>query len=358
MTLTSTAAFAGGEPFGKTADGTPVERYTLKNSKGVIARVMTRGATLTELHVPDKAGKVADVVLGFDNVAGYESDDNQYFCCTTGRVANRIAKGKFTLNGKEYSLAVNNGPNSLHGGLKKSLDKVVWKAEEVSGPHGPGVAFKYASPDGEEGYPGKLDITVTYSLNDAGELRIEYVATTDKATPINLTNHAYFNLGGAGSETVLNHELQLMADKYTAADDTLIPTGKIEAVKGTALDFTTPHKIGERIAGLIDTPFLGYDHNFVATDASSQLKKIARLKDPTSGRVLTVSTTEPAVQFYSGNFLKGQTGKGGKTYALRSAMCLETQHYPDSANHPEFPSTILKPGDTYRHTCIYAVSAE
>ena len=361
LLFASTAALAAppkAEPFGKTADGTPVERYTLKNAHGVIAKIITRGATLTELHVPDKSGKVADVVLGWDDVAGYESADNQYFGCTVGRVGNRIAKGKFKLNGKDYALAINNEPNSLHGGAKRSLDKVVWKAEPVETPNGPGVRFTYTSPDGEEGYPGTLKSSVTYSLNDKNELRIDYEATTDKATPINLTNHSYFNLAGAGSPTVLDHVLQVSAGKYTPTDDTLIPTGKIESVEGTPLDFRKATRIGDRIEKLTNTANLGYDHNLVLDGPSGQLRPIATLKDPSSGRTLKVSTTEPGVQFYSGNFLKGQKGKGGKTYNHRSAVCLETQHFPDSINHPEFPKAVLEPGETYRHTCVYAVSAE
>lgn len=351
---------AGPEPFGKTAEGVAVELYTLKNANGMVAKLMTRGATLVQLHVPDKDGKPADVVNGFDDVAGYESDRNQYFGCTTGRVANRIAKGKFTLDGNDYELAVNNGPNALHGGTKRSLDKVVWRAREIENERGKGVRFTYTSPDGEEGYPGNLRMNVTYLLTDSNELRITYQAETDKATPVNLTNHSYFNLGGHGSDTVLGHELTINADRYTPADDTLIPTGKIENVAGTPLDFRTTHVIGERISALVDTSFLGYDHNFVLSgEAGGRRPRLcARVKDPKSGRVMTVSTTEPGVQFYSGNFLFGQEGKDGKVYKLRSALCLETQHYPDSVNHSEFPTTILKPDETYRHVCVYAFSAE
>lgn len=358
--VTAPVARAESQPFGKTADGTPVQLYTLTNANGMVAKIMTRGATLVELHVPDKEGKLADVVNGFDDVAGYESEGNQYFGCTTGRVANRIAKGKFTLDGKDYTLAVNNGPNALHGGTERSLDKVVWSAEEVDGRNGKGVRFTYTSTDGEEGFPGTLQIAVTYSLNDNNALRIQYTATTDKPTPVNLTNHTYFNLSGHGSDTVLDHELMINADRYTPADDTLIPTGEIAPVAGTPLDFRMPHVIGARIDELVETPFLGYDHNFVLNREEGQRgpQLCARLKDPKSGRVLTVRTTEPGVQFYSGNFLMGQKGKDGKEYKLRSALCLETQHYPDSVNHPEFPSTILKPGETYRHVCVYAFSAE
>jgi aldose 1-epimerase len=322
------------------------------------AKVITYGATLTELHVPDKKGQTADVVLGLDDMAGYQSDANQFFGCTTGRVCNRIARGKFTLDGKEYTLAVNNGKNHLHGGTKRSLDKVVWKAKAEPEKGGTAcVAFTYESPDGEEGYPGKLNLRVVYCLTDKNELRIAYHASTDKATPVNLTNHSYFNLAGAGAASVLDHELTIAADKYTPADDTLIPTGKIEPVAGTPLDFTKPAKIGARIEMLTKTPYLGYDHNYVLNKAD--LKEPAvRLLDPSSGRRMTVYTDQPGVQFYSGNFLKGSKGKGGKTYAHRSALCLETQHFPDSVNHPEFPSTILKPGQEYKHVTIFAFSAE
>ncbi|MFG0336235.1 MAG: aldose epimerase family protein [Maioricimonas sp. JB049] len=352
------AEVSGPEPFGKTSDGTPVERYTLSNGNGVVAKLMTRGATLTELHVPDKEGNVADVVLGFDSVAGYESEANQYFGCTTGRVANRIAQGKFTLGGEEYSLAVNNGPNHLHGGTERSLDKVVWAAKTVKTKFGDGVRFTYVSPDGEEGYPGKLRVTVTYTLSSDNDLRISYTASTDQATPVNLTNHSYFNLAGHGSDTVLGHRLKINADRYTPTDDTLIPTGELAAVEGTPLDFRKMKRIGKEIEQLVDTAALGYDHNYVLNGEAGKLRLAARLKDPESGRVLIVRTTEPGIQFYSGNFLHGQTGKGGKEYPLRSAVCLETQHFPNSVNEPDFPSVILKPGEKYRHVCSYTLKAE
>jgi aldose 1-epimerase len=343
-------------PFGKTSDGTAVELYTLKNKKGMVAKLMTLGATLVELHVPDKSGQLADVVLGFDDVVGYQSDKNQYFGCTTGRVANRIAKGRFTLDGKEYKVAVNNGPNHLHGGVKRSLDKVVWKAEPVKGANA--VRFSYTSPDGEEGFPGNLAITVTYTLTDDGTLRIDYTATTDKATPVNLTNHSYFNLAGAGSGTALDHDLMIAADEYIPVDDTLIPTGKIAPVAGTPMDFTKPTRIGARVDALVKTPTMGYDHCYVLRKRGAEPTLAAKLRDPKSGRVMTVLTTEPGVQLYTGNFLSGQKGKGGKTYNQRDAVCLETDHFPDSVNHPEFPSIILRPGQTYRQTCIYAFSTE
>lgn len=361
LTLLVSASTLASEPtvedFGKTKDGEAVQLYTLKNEKGLVAKIMTRGATLVELHAPDKDGKSADIILGWDDVAGYESEDNQYFGCTTGRVCNRIAKGKFTLDGEEYTLATNNDPNHLHGGAERSLDKVVWKATPFTNKFGQGIRFNYTSPDGEEGYPGKLKVSVSYVLaNSANRLTINYKATTDKATPVNLTNHAYFNLGGAGSDTVLNHQLKLNADNYTPTDDTLIPTGKIESVEKTPLDFRKMRKIGARVEKLTETAALGYDHNFVLNpkkDNDSRYNLAAMLRDPESGRTLRISTTEPGIQFYSGNFLKGQNGKDGKTYAHRSALCLETQHFPDSVNHDSFPSTILKPGDEYMSSTSY-----
>ncbi|MCI0683980.1 MAG: galactose mutarotase [Gemmataceae bacterium] len=346
----------GPKIFGKTAGGDMIEEYTLTNANGVKLKLITLGAAIAELHVPDKAGKIADVVLGFDDVAGYESDQNQYFGCTTGRYANRIAKGKFTIDGKEYQLAVNNGPNHLHGGVKRSLDKVVWKAEVLKPENV--VRFTYESPDGEEGYPGKLDLAVTYTLTDRNEVRIDYKAMTDKATPINLTNHSYFNLSGAGAPSVLDHELTLAAEQYTPADADLIPTGKIEPVTGTPLDFMKPTKLGARIEPLLKTQFQGYDHNFVLTKRGAAPTFAARLRDPMSGRVMTVLTTQPGIQVYTGNFLKGQKGKGGKTFPKQSAVCLETQHFPDAMNHKGFPEVILRPGQTYRHACIYAFSTE
>ena len=329
----------------------------------MIAKVATYGATLVELHIPDKDGSFVDVLNGFDDVSGYEGDDNQYFGCTTGRVCNRIAKGKFSLDGTEYALATNNDPNHLHGGGDKALSKQVWKAEPASDAQA--VTFSLTSPGGEEGYPGNLSMKVTYTLTDDNELRIDYEATTDKATPVNLTNHAYFNLGGAGSGTVLDHELTLNADNYTPTDDTLIPTGKIEPVEGTPLDFRKTHTIGDRVldkgATKTDdckTAPKGYDHNFVLNGKAGEQRLAGRLKDPKSGRVMEIYTDQPGIQFYSGNFLKGQTGKGGKTYPFRGAVCLETQHYPDSVNHDNFPNTILKPGETYKTSTVHKFSAE
>jgi len=349
----SAAQVAGPSPFGKTADGTAVESYTLKNKHGMTAKLMTLGATLVELNVPDKKGQLANVVCGFDDVAGYESDKNQYFGCTTGRVANRIAKGKFTLDGKEYKLAVNNGVNHLHGGVKRSLDKVVWQAEPIK--EIGAVRFSYTSPDGEEGYPGKLAVTVTYWLNDINSLQIQYSATTDKATPVYLTNHSYFNLAGAGAGTVVDHELTIAADKYVPTDDTQIPTGKLEPVAETVMDFNKPTRIGARIESLIKTTALGYDHCYVLR---SDGKSAAKLRDPKSGRIMSVFTNQPGVQLYTGNHLSGQKGTGGKTYEQRGAVCLETGALPDAVNQPKFPSVILQPGQTYRHECLYAFSAE
>jgi aldose 1-epimerase len=354
----SSAELAGPVPFGKTAEGTEVHVFTLKNGNGIVAKVMTLGATLIELQVPDKNGKAVNVAFGFDDVAGYQSDRNQHFGCTTGRVCNRIAKGKFTLDGVEYKLALNDGPNHLHGGTTRNLGKVVWTAAPVASEKDAAIRFSYTSPDGEEGYPGKLVINVTYTLTAKNELRIDYNATTDKATPVNLTNHTYFNLAGAGAPTVLDHELTVAADSYTPVDATLIPTGKIEPVKGTPLDFTTPHKIGERLDALVNTPAKGYDHNFVLRQREAEPTLAAKLREPASGRALTVSTTQPGIQVYSGNFLSGQKGKDGKTYALRSAVCLETQHFPDAVHHSNFPSVILRPGQTYRQSCVLAFSAE
>ncbi|MCA9193346.1 MAG: galactose mutarotase [Planctomycetales bacterium] len=345
------------ESFGQTAAGEPVEIYTLRSEQGLVAKVMTRGATLVNLLVPDRDGKVADVIFGFDNVAGYESDRNSYFGCTTGRVCNRIAKGKFTLEGKEYSLAINNEPNHLHGGQSRSLDKVIWKARPYTNERGQGVEFSYTSPDGEEGYPGNLNVKVQYFVAKArNNLTVRYIATTDKATPVNLTNHAYFNLAGQGNGTILEHTLKLNADRYTPTDDTLIPTGDIKSVEGTALDFRKPTKIGKRIKEVTATAALGYDHNFVLNPKTDDrpLNQAAVLTEPSSGRRLQISTTEPGIQFYSGNFLTGAVGKGGKSYIHRGALCLETQHYPDSINHPEFPNTVLKPGEKFNSQTLYS----
>jgi aldose 1-epimerase len=344
------------KPFGKTADGTAVDLYLLTNANGVKAKLITYGATLTEMHVPDRDGKLADVVLGFDNLDDY-LNRNPFFGSIAGRVANRIAGAKFTLDGKEYQLAANNGPNSLHGG-KKGFDKAVWKAEAKDSAAGPSVQFSHHSPDDDEGYPGNLDVTVTYTLTDKNELKIDYKATTDKATPVNLTNHSYFNLSGGQQPTVLNQVMMLAADKYTPVDDTLIPTGKIEPVKGTPLDFTKPTSIGSRFDQLKNKP-VGYDNNYVLNSGGKSLALAARATDPKSGRVLEMYTTEPGVQLYTGNFLDGKLkGKGGVVYVQHAGFCLEAQHFPDAVHHPEFPSIILRPGKTYTQTTVYQFSAK
>jgi aldose 1-epimerase len=356
----SARAFAEVEvsDFGSTNDGTPVKQYTLKNSHGVVVKLISYGATLRAWEVPDHNGHVDDVVFGFDDMAGYQSPANGYFGCTAGRVANRIAGGKFTVDGKEYTLALNDGHNTLHGGKTRSLDKVVWQGQPVKTTAGEAVAFTYTSPDGEEGFPGNLSIKVTYTLTDKNELRIDYQATTDKATPVNLTNHAYFNLSGAGSPTILDHQVKLNADHYTPVDPTLIPTGEIAPVEGTVFDFRDFHAIGERIAALDGQPGAGYDHNFVLDSQDGSLALAAVVRDPKSGRQLKVFTTEPGVQFYVGNFLKGDAGKGGKTYPHRSGFCLETQHFPNAVNESKFAPTILRPGQTYTQTCVYQITAD
>ncbi len=340
--------------FGKTPDGTPVEMYVLSNGK-MTAKVITYGAIVTEIDVPDRNGKLADVVLGFENLEGYLSG-HPYFGAATGRVANRIAKARFSLEGKEYKLAANNGPNTLHGGIK-GFDKVVWKASEASGPAGPAVKMSYLSPDGEEGFPGNLSVSVTYTVTADNELRIDYAATTDKPTPVNITNHSYFNLAGPAAGSVLGHEMMLAADLYTPVDDTLIPTGEITSVQGTPLDFTRPATLGSRIAELKGEPG-GYDHNYVLRSGGKELALAARVTEPVSGRILEMFTTEPAVQLYTANFLDGTLkGKDGVVYKKQHAFCLEAQHYPDSVNQPKFPSTILRPGSTYTQTTIYKFSA-
>ena len=343
--------------FGTTKEGLVVDLYTLTNKNGMTARVITYGALLTELHVPDKQGKMADVVLGFKDLATYEAG-HPYFGATVGRVGNRIAKGRFTLEGKQYALATNNGPNHLHGG-NVGFDKRIWKAQPVQVADGAAVRFTYVSPDGEEGYPGTLTSTVTYMLTDRDELKLDYTASTDKATPVNLTHHSYFNLSGEGHGDILGHELTILADRYTPVDDTLIPTGQLAEVEGTVMDFRKPVTIGARIAKVPGAPPGGYDHNYVLRSGGGALALAAVVRDPTSGRVLEVLTTEPGLQFYSGNFLDGTlVGKAGVAYARHAGFCLETQHFPDSVNRANFPTTILAPGQTYRSTTIYRFSAK
>ena len=343
--------------FGRLPDGSEADLFTVRNGRGLTVKFTNYGLIVTEVWAPDRKGQPANVVLGFDTLDRYLKG-HPFFGAIAGRVANRIGKGTFTIDGKTYQLAVNNGPNHLHGG-NVGFDKKLWKVEgyELT-PTQASVQFSYLSPDGEEGYPGNLKLLVTYTVNQDNELRIDYRATTDRATPINLTNHSYFNLGGAGSQTALDHELTLACDEYTPTDETLIPTGKIAAVQGTPVDFTSAKRIGERIESLIPTGTLGYDHNFVLRKRAAEPTFAAKLRDPQSGRTLTVHTTQPGIQFYTGNFLKGQTGKQGKAYPQRSAVCLETQHFPDAVNQPSFASIVLKPGETYRQTCVYALSVE
>lgn len=329
---------------------------TAKNNHGLSAKWITRGATLAELRVPDREGKLADVVLGFDGEAGYHSTDNLYFGCTTGRYAGRIRGGRFELDGTEHQLATNLGSNHLHGGAESSLDKVQWTGTPLD--DDTGVRFVYTSPDGEESYPGNLHIVVTYLLTDNNGLRIEYTASTDRPTIINLTNHSHFNLAGHGAGSILDHELWLDADRYTVADETQIPTGELADVAGTPLDFRKTCSIGSRIDELSKTPAGGYDHNYVVNGDAGSLRKVAQVLDPSSGRLMTVETDQPGVQFYTGNHLAGQTGKQGKSYPRYSAFCLETQHFSDSPNQPQFPSTVLRPGETYRHVCVYSFSVE
>ncbi len=318
---------------------------------------MNYGAIILSMRVPDRKGQLADIVLGHDTLEGYIPNP-PYIGALVGRYANRIANGTFTLDGKTYTLPKNDGPNTLHGGIKRTFDKVVWDGEALKGGKA-GVTFTYLSKDGEEGFPGNVKVKVTYTLNDENELVIDYEATSDKTTPINLSQHSYFNLAGEGTSDILNHEIMLNADRFTPVDNNLIPTGELRAVKGTPLDFTTSTKIGARIDDNYDQLVLGhgYDHNFVINRQGDGMALAARVYEPTSGRVLEVSTTQPGVQFYTGNFLDGTvTGKQGHVYKRRYAFCLETQHFPDSPNHPEFPSTILKPGETFQSKTVFKFS--
>lgn len=341
--------------FGKMPDGTPVFEYTLTNAKNMSVGVINYGGIITSIKVPDRDGKVDNVVLGFRNIDDYVSK-NPYFGTITGRYANRIGNAKFTLDGTEYKLAVNNGPNSLHGGAK-GFDKKIWAVKELPGEGKVGLELSYLSPDGEEGYPGNLAVTVNYTLTDDNEFRIDYTATTDKPTVVNLTSHSYFNLAGNGSGTVLDHKLQLNADKFTPVDATLIPTGKLQDVAGTPFDFREPQVIGDRIRQADEQLVYGrgYDHNWVLNRSDdSSLVLAAKLHDPATGRVMEIHTTEPGIQFYAGNFLDGTlVGSSGGMYRQGDGLCLETQHFPDSPNKPDFPSTVLKPGETYKTTTVH-----
>ncbi len=354
------AAGVASEPFGE-VDGQAVEVYTLTNASGMQISILTYGATVQSIMVPDRDGNMGNVALGFDNIEDYDTI-SPYFGSIVGRYANRIAEGTFTLEGETYELAINNDPNTLHGG-DEGFDNAIWTAEEGDSADGPSVMMSYTSPDGEEGYPGTLEVSVTYTLTDNDEIRIDYVATTDALTVINLSNHTYFNLAGEGSGTIYDHELQLNASNFTPVDETLIPTGEIAPVAGTAFDFTTPHPIGERIRDASDDQImigLGYDHNFVldreASDDTTMIEA-GQVMDPATGRIMTISTTEPGIQFYSGNFLNGAiSGPGGQAYRQGDGFALETQHFPDSPNQPDFPSTELRPGEEFTSTTVYAFS--
>jgi aldose 1-epimerase len=346
-------------PFGRTADGQPVELFTLTNAHGIEVRLTNYGGIITSLKTPDRAGRFDDIVLGYDSLSGY-LHNSPYFGAIVGRYGNRIAKGRFTLDGATYRLAVNNAPNSLHGGIR-GFDKVVWKAEPFRNDGTEGVALEYTSADMEEGYPGTLRARVTYTLTEDNRLIVDYQATSDKPTPVNLTQHSYWNLAGDGSRDILTHLLTINADSMTPVDSTLIPTGEISPVAGTPFDFRTPMQIGARIDQRQNTQIRyggGYDHNFVVNRGNAgadSLIHAAHVAEPSTGRTLDVFTTEPGIQFYSGNFLDGSiTGKAGHSYKYRHGLALETQHYPDSPNHPNFPSTILRPGQQYRSRTVFA----
>ncbi|MBP1596154.1 MAG: aldose 1-epimerase [Acidobacteria bacterium] len=347
-------------PFG-TKEGVQVDLYTLRNAKGMEAKITNYGGIVTSLKVPDRSGQPGEVVLGFDTLDGYLSPEyaksNPYFGALIGRYGNRIGKAAFTLDGKEYKLAANNGPNHLHGGVK-GYDKVVWEAKPLRG-EDPALELRYFSKDGEEGYPGNLTITAVYSLTGDNALKVDFTATTDKDTIVNLTHHSYFNL--AGKQDILGHEVMIAAERFTPVDITLIPTGELKPVQGTPFDFNSPTAIGARINQ--DEEQLnfgkGYDHNWVINKAPGELGLMARVYEPTTGRVLEVLSTEPGLQFYSGNFLDGTLqGRGGWTYQFRNGFCMEPQHYPDSPNKPQFPPVVLKPGQTYRNTILYRFSVQ
>lgn len=340
-----------------TRDGRRINLYTLTNAHGLSVKAMNYGAIITSIVVPDRKGQMADIVLGHDDLKGY-TPNPPYLGALVGRYANRIANGTFTIDGKTYTLAKNDGPNTLHGGLK-GFDKVVWDAEPQKGKSA--VSFTYLSKDGDENFPGNLNVKVTYTLTDDNELVVDYEATTDKATPINLSQHSYFNLAGEGTGDILSHELLLNADRFTPVDKALIPTGELRSVKGTPFDFSTPTKIGARIDDTYEQMVLGkgYDHNFVINRNGDGVELAARVYEPTSGRVMDVSTDQPGVQFYTGNFLDGTvTGKRGHVYKRRYGFCLETQHFPDSPNHPDFPSAILKPGATFHSKTVFKFSTK
>ena len=339
------------KPFGNYYNA-PVTEYTLTNSSGMQASILNYGGTITKLMVPDRNGKMGDVVLGFETFGGYMQKKDPYIGALVGRYANRIANAKFTMDGKTYRLAPNNFGNSLHGG-NVGFDKVIWNTEKIGDSS---LKLTYQSKDGEEGYPGNLNVQVIYTLGADNSLKIDYTATTDQATPVNLTNHSYFNLSAGKDSTVLDHVLKLDADKYTPVNDQLIPTGQIANVKGTPLDFTTPKPIGKDMGSVKG----GFDHNWILNKRGTELQEAATVYDPGSGRYMEVLTTQPGIQFYSGNFLNGdlQLTKEGQIYIPHSGLCLETQHYPDSPNEPSFPNTILRPGETYKQTTVYKFSVK
>ena len=338
------------EAFGKTADGKNVDLYTLTNANGLKAEIMTYGGIVTSLQVPDRDGNLADIALGYDTLDEYIKA-SPYFGAIIGRYGNRIAKGKFTLNGFEYKLATNDGENHLHGGIK-GFDKVVWNPETIETDAGPTLKLTYLSKDGEEGYPGNLNCTVIYTLTNDDELKISYEAETDKPTVLNLTHHGYFNLAGHDSGDILGHEIMLNADHFTPVDEGLIPTGEIKSVKDTPTDFTKPMSIGSRIAEVKG----GYDHNYVLNKPDDSLTLAASVYEPKTGRVMEIFTTEPGIQFYSGNFLDGSNKGKGAVYNKHNGFCLETQHFPDSPNKPNFPSVVLKPGEKYTHLIVHKFS--
>lgn len=343
------------ESFGQTPDGQAVDLVTMTNPDGIEMRVITFGGIIVSMKTPDRDGKLGDIVLGFDKLDGY-TKEHPYFGAIIGRYGNRIGAGKFTLDGVEYELAVNNGPNHLHGGIK-GFDKVVWKIDQTKAEGDEAILkLSYLSKDGEEGYPGNLKCVVTYTLTADNQLKMHYEATTDKATVLNLTNHSYWNLAGQGTGDILGHELMLNADRFTPVDEGLIPTGELRSVEGTPMDFTEPKTIGSRIK---QVDIGGYDHNFVLNGKTGVMKLCAKVYEPKSGRTMEIHTTEPGVQFYTGNFLDGTlTGKGGKIYQKHYAFCLETQHFPDSPNKPDFPSVVLRPGEKYDIATVHKFAAK
>lgn len=335
-------------PFGTTTDGDLAQLFTLGDDDRMVVRISDFGATLVEVHLPDREGVVEDVVLGFDSVEGYQSPANPYFGATVGRVANRIANAEFTIDDEHFVLAANEPPNALHGGPDRALSKVLWTVEHAATDE---LQLAYSSPDGEEGYPGRLDVSARYRVRGAS-LELRYRAVASAATPVNLTNHTYWNLAGAGAGSILDHEMQVFSERFTPTDDQLIPTGAMDPVAGTPLDLRSLRRIGDRIDELAETPAAGYDHNFVLDDRAGELRRAARLRDPGSGRVVELHTDQPGLQVYSGNRLSGVVGKGGKAYGRFGGVCLEPQHHPDALHRPEFGSIILRPGEAYDHTTL------